>query len=286
MTIIGVTPFGFTNTFKTYTSPVRNIEYVELNGAIYDELHIREKTDGVDTSNVKDPWQIDTIILAKFMNDLEAGNINNQGVKIDKFAIKRKRINEINPITLGYKDFVNNNQFVYQDFTQPRGEFIYSIVPIGENGLEGQENSITIDVDFAGFHLVDKDTNEVLSFDTFIGSEPTVTQSLNQGRTQIDTFSKYPSFYYTEQNYHSFSLQAVFIPEEWESAGKKYEDILNQFVYSHKPFIIKGGNGSIYVADIHTPSVETPMNAYRERDYMTLTLQCTEVMNYKDYIEL
>lgn len=285
MTIIGVTPFG-TDTFTTYTSPVRNINYVELSNAIYDELHIREKTDNIDLSPNKELWQIDTILLAKFMNDLEAGNVNNQGIRIDKFAIKRKKINEINPITIGYKDFVNNNQFIYQDFTQPSGDFIYSIVPIGENGLEGQENSITLNSTFAGFHLVDKDTNEVLSFDKFIGSEPSVNTTLNQGRTQIDTFSKYPSFFYNNQNYHTFSLQAVFIPEEWENIGKKYEDIKNQFVLSHKPYLVKGGDGSVYIVEVSSPSKEVPMNIYDGREYMTLTLNFTEIMDYEDYINL
>lgn len=285
MTIIGLDAFGI-NAFKSYSPPVRNIGYMELKNGIYDEVHIREKTDGIDTSNIKEDWQMDTVLLAKFLGDLEAGNINNQGVRIEKFAIKRRKLNEITPVTLGYKDFVNNNQFVYEDYTQPNDDFIYSIVPVGENGLEGQDNSIQMSSNFAGFYLVDRDSNEVLPFNKFIGTEPSVGVGLTQGRVQIDTLSPYPSFFYTDQSYNSFSLQAVFLPEEWERIGQKYDSILKQFVLSHKPFLAKGGDGSIYVVDVHSPIKDVPMNTYRGREYMTLTISCTEIMDYSEYMEL
>lgn len=285
MTIIGLDAFGI-NAFKSYSPPVRNIKYVEMKNAIYDEVHIREKTDGVDTSAMKEDWQIDTILIARFLGDLEAGNINNSGIQIEKFAIKRRKVNEINGITLGYKDFVNNNQFVFEDFTQPNDEFIYSIVPVGENGLEGQENSITVTSDFVGFHVVDRQSNEVLTFDKFIGSEGSIDTTLNQGRVQIDTLSRFPSFFYTDQEYHTFQLRATFLPEEWQSSGQQYENILNQFVRSHKPFLVKGGSGEIYICDLHSPSKTAPQNVYSGRDYMELTLNFTEIMTYAEYMEL
>lgn len=283
--IIGLNAFGTSN-FESYSPPVRNINNIELKNAIFDEVHIREKTDGIDTSNTKEDWQMDTVLLAKFLGDLEAGNINNQGIQITQFAIKRRKINEIKPITLGYKDFINNNQFVYEDYTQPNDEFIYSIVPVGENGLEGQENSVNVKSDFVGYHLVDKDTNEVLSFDKFIDSEPSFSSTLNLGRTQIDTLTKYPRFFYNEQSYHTFTLQGVLIPEDWQNSNQLYQQILNQYVNSHKPCIVKGGDGSIYIVDVSNPVKENPLNIYRNRDYLTLSIQCTEVMSYSDYMEL
>ena len=285
MAIIGLDAFGL-NAFQSYSPPVRNIKYLEMKNAIYDEIHIREKTNGITTENIKEDWQMDTILLAKFLSDLEAGNINNAGVKIEKFAIKRRKLNELKSVTLAYKDFVNNNQFVYTDYTQPNDEFIYSIVPVGENGLEGQENSIIIKSDFTGWFLVDKDTNEVLAFDKFIGNEGTFDTTLNQGRVQIDTLTRYPSVFYTDQEYHEFQLKTVIIPEDWQRSGQKYEQILNQFVRSHKPFLAKGGSGEIYVVDVHSPSKSAPQNVWTERDYFELTLTCTEIMTYEEYMQL
>lgn len=285
MAIIGLDAFGL-NAFQSYSPPVRNIKYLEMKNAIYDEIHIREKTDGITTENIKEDWQMDTILLAKFLGDLEAGNINNAGVKIEKFAIKRRKLNELKSITLAYKDFVNNNQFVYTDYTQPNDEFIYSIVPVGENGLEGQENSIIIKSDFTGWFLVDKDTNEVLAFDKFIGNEVTFDTTLNQGRVQIDTLTRFPSVFYTDQEYHEFQLKTVILPEDWQRSGQKYEQILNQFVRSHKPFLAKGGSGEVYVVDVHSPSKTAPQNTWTGRDYFELTLNCTEIMTYEEYMQL
>lgn len=285
MAIIGLDAFGI-NAFQSYSPPIRTINNIEIKNAIYDEIHIREATSGIDTSNTKEDWQMDTILLAQFLNDLEAGNINNGGIQISKFAIKRRKVSEITPITLGYKDFVNNDQFVYDDYTQTNDQYVYSIVPVGENGLEGQENSITVQSDFTGFHLVDKDSNEVLSFDQFISSEPSVSPTLNQGRVQIDTLTPYPRIYYTGQNYNTFTLQGVFIPTDWQTGDQLYQQILNQYVLPHKPLLCKGGDGSIYCVDIYNPVKEVPLNVYRDRDYFTLTLQCTEIMSYNDYMAL
>jgi hypothetical protein len=117
-------------------------------------------------------------------------------------------------------------------------------------------------------------------------SEPTITPSLSQGRTQIDTLTKYPRFFYNQQSYNTFTLQGVFIPEDWQTGDQLYQSILNQYVYSHKPFLVKSGDGAIYVAEISAPVKTIPLNIHRERDYFNLTLQCTEIMSYDDYMNL
>ncbi|MDT0160261.1 hypothetical protein [Bacillus sp. AG4(2022)] len=285
MTILGLDPFGL-NDFQSYSSPVQNMKNVELKNAIYDEIHIREKTDGIDKTNIKEEWQLDTMLLARFLGDLEAGNINNQGVQITQFAIKRRKLTETGYTTLGYKNFVNNNQFIYEDYTQSNDEYIYSIVPVGENGLEGQENSIQIKSDFTGWAVVDRDSNETLMFDKFIGSANSVDTQLNEGRVQLDTLSPYPSFFYTPQKYHTFSLQGVFIPEDWRRSGQQYEQILEQFVFSRKPMLVKGGSGEVYICNVHSPSKSAPNNVWKDHDYMNLTLSFTEVMSYEEYINI
>jgi hypothetical protein len=285
MAIIGLDAFGI-NPFQSYSPPVRNIKYIEMKNGIFDEVHIREKTDGIDTSNVKEDWQLDTILLARFLGDLEAGNINNGGIQIVKFAIKRRGLNEINSLTLGYKDFVNNNQFVFDDYTQSNDDYVYSIVPVGENGLEGSENSAIVSSDFAGWHILDRESNQVVSFDTFLGSENSIDVSFNQSRTQIDTLSKYPKFVYTDQQYNTFQLKGLFIAEDWQKTGKMYKDILDQFVLSHKPFLVKNGEGNVYICEATSPVKSSPQNIYRGRDYMELTLSFTEIMDYEEYMEL
>lgn len=265
---------------------IRNINHIEIKSCTIDELHVRSRTDaGVDLTSTKNPWQLDTYLLASFVNNLEAGNVNNGGVNIAKFAIKRRKVDEITSLTIGYKDYVHGQGLDFTDYTQGNDNYIYSIVPIGVNELEGSPNEIEVESEFTGWFIVDKDTNEILAFDKFIGSEPSIDMNFNQGRIQIDTMAQYPQIYYTPQAYHTFSLSAVFVPSEYEKSGQVYERILNKFIKQHKPFLIKGSNGEIYVCDISNPRKSSPMNTWRDRDFIQITIDAIEVMSLEKYFQ-
>ena len=268
--------------FRSTSPPVRNITSATVKNAIFDELHIRERTN-VDTSNIKENWKLDTRLLASFMGDLEAGNIRNNGLQIERFAIKRRKVDELKDVTLAYRDFENDKQFEYIDYTQANDEFIYSIVPISEQ-IEGLPNSINIKSDFCGWFLVDKDTNEVVSFDKAIGNMDDVQINHQQGRTEIQTMTRFPNVFYNDMDYKRFSLSTVIIPSEWERSGKSYERFLNNFVRNHKPFIVKGSSGEIYVADIHNPIKSSPKTTWDGNDYFTLTIDVMEVEDYEEFI--
>jgi hypothetical protein len=181
---------------------------------------------------------------------------------------------------------VNNNEFVYDDYTQGIGDYVYSIVPVAVNETEGIPNSVEVNSTFAGWHLVDKQTNRIISFDKFLGSEASASTSINQGRTQIDTLSRFPRFVYTDQDYHTFSLQGVFIPEDWETSGQLYQSIVDTYIRSHKPFLCKSGSGEIYIVECSSPNKSAPQNVYKGYDYFELTMQFTEVMTESEYNEL
>lgn len=236
---------------------------------------------------VKENWQMDTRLLAKFLGDLEAGNINNSGIEIIEFAVKRRRIDEIGFVTLKKIPFENNKRIEYIDNTQPNDQLIYSIVPIGENGLEGKTNDIQIESDFVGWWIVDKyDINNTIRLDTFINGtgQEMVNTSLNQGRVSMETMNKYPQVYYTEQEYHSMTLNATIIPSEWERSNKDYQKVLKA-VTAHAPMIVKGSNGSIFVCDLYAPKGASLVNATKTYDYFNITLEAMEVQDYKEFME-
>jgi hypothetical protein len=280
--IIGYNFWGLGH-YQSPSPPVRNIYHVEIKNSIIDELNIRERID-VDTSNTKNNWQIDTRLLAKFMDDLEAGNVQNEGIQIVKFAIKRRKVDELNPITLGYLDFVNDSEVEYTDYTQGNDTYIYSIVPVGENDLEGKPTEVQIESDFVGWWIVDKDTNEVLGFDKFFDNNPSVETQLNQKRTVIETLTGLPQVFYTGLPYSTFSLQAVFLPEENQRSYVEFKRILDKFINQHKPFLVKGSTGELYVCDISNLRKSTPQNAYKGFDYISLTVDALEVMSYDEYM--
>jgi hypothetical protein len=265
---------------------ITNINRVELRKCIVDEIHARERTDSdINLTSSKDIWQSDSYLLAQFLDNLEAGNIKNEGVKITEFAIKRRKIDEVNSLTLGYRDYVEGSTVEYIDNTQPNSEFIYSIVPVGENGLEGKPNDIQIESDFVGWWIVDKDDiNNTVAIDKVINdSSPTISTVLSQGRVQVQTMTRFPQVYYTDEEFHSFTLSAAIIPSEFERSGTSYQKILD-VIRLHRAMIIKGGNGEVYICDISNPRKNQPLNADKRFDYLEIQIDAVEINDYKSFM--
>ena len=265
---------------------VININNIEISNCIIDELHVRAAVDdSVNLLPTKDDWQIDTYLLAKFQGNLEAGNISNQGYKIAKFVIKRRKINELKPLTIGSVNYVEGQTFMFTDYTQANEKYIYGVYPVGENGIEGAPNEIVGTSDFTGYFVVDKDTGNVLTFDKSFDSKPMVDTQLNQGRYSVETFSKYPSIYYNETLYHTFTLSSVIVPDELTKSGDTYLNILNKFIIEHKPMIVKSGNGEVYVCDLSNLKKSSPLNTWDGYDYLEISIDCQEIDDYDTFIE-
>ena len=285
---LGSNTFG--ETFGDSLPNARNIRFLEGRNAIFDEVHLKEDANNINVN--KERWGITTRLLAMFREGdrLSAGNILNDGIKIEKFIIKRRRIGETNNVVVGEAPYIENQRLDYIDYTQSNEKHIYSIVPLGENGIEGRPNEVEVESDFVGWWVVDKDENNVdhsdkiLAFDMFTDSNPMVSTQLNTGRTVIDTFSKYPHIFHTNQSYNSFSLTATFVPEEWDRGGKLYERMIQDAVINHKPMIVKSSDGRIYVCEVSNPQMSNPQNSYKQYDYVNLTLDFTEIMDYEEYM--
>lgn len=276
--------FSFWGISKLYSpsSPINNIHYLEIKNSIIDELHIRGKTN-ILSDNIRNHWQTDTRLLAKFKNSLTAGNIDNQGIPITRFAIKRRKRNALDSITLAYLPFINDSEVEYTDFTQSNGEFIYSIVPVDSNGLEGKPNDVIIESDFTGWWIVDNDISAIFAFDTTLDDETrTVDSILNQDKIIIETLSKYPQIYYSDKEYHSFTLSAVVATNDY--SFNEYTQLVNM-ITQHKSLIVKGSSGDIYVCDVSVPQKSSLLKAYKTNDYIDLTVECTEIMDYKEYMK-
>jgi hypothetical protein len=246
----------------------------------------------IDTSeeiNVKETWDSDTRILARFMNSLEAGNVNNDGVKITKFYVKRRNVNSLDDdIYVGEVEYDGiNNELEFIDSTQPNTSLIYTIVPIGENYLEGNPKEVEIKSDFTGVWMVDKETGEVLAFDKALGSVGNFDTTFTEDRILIETFSKYSQVYRVgnSTSYESFTLSTVLIPENGKRSGELYQEILQKFIYNHNPKIVKTDNGRIFVCDISNPRPSAPMNTWSGYDFVQLTLDAVEVQDYKEFME-
>lgn len=262
-------------------------KYIEVGFSIIDEININSKTNqGV--SNVRSDWENTTIILAKFINSLEAGNASNSDNKIIKFKIVRRLLEQEQneDIFLGEVPYSagTNVDLEFLDMTNPNDNLTYSVIPVSESGLDGTPQEVSVKSDFTGIWIVDKDTKQVMVFDKAIGSVGNVDNTLNEDRIQIDTFYKYPQFYYGESQYESFTLTTVVLPDEGERLDKKYKEILKNFV-DHKPKIVKTDTGKIMVADISNVRTSVPMNNWDGYSYMQLTVDVTECEDYEAFMK-
>ncbi|MDF2789823.1 MAG: hypothetical protein K0S80_2921 [Neobacillus sp.] len=243
-----------------------------------------------DTINVHDTWTNDMKILAKFGNTLEAGNIDNLGVKIVKFKVMRRESSQeqVDDIYLGEVEYDGvNNSLEYTDSTQPNKGLVYSIIPVGENDLDGNPREVSIESDFSGVWIVDRNTNKTLVFDKAIGgSVGNIESTVTQDRTVIETFGKRPQVYYGgDTNYETFTLTTVVLPDDSERTEVKYKQILNNFILDHKPKIVKTDTGRILVCDISNFRTSTPMVTWDTYDYIQISVDITEVDEYLDYMK-
>lgn len=285
--IIGYSFYG-QEVFSDDSTSLTNINYADISNAIINELDIKKTSDGLMV-NSKDVWNSDQVMIAKFNNSLEGGNIGDNGVKIVGFKLLRRLASEtdINDILLKQYDYIGGDaDFSYTDVTQSNSNLLYSIVPVGENGLDGTVREINIDNTngFTGWWIVDKDTSNVLPFDKALGSVGNVDGTLNQDRTVIDTFNQYAQVYYGSKQYHTFSLSTVLIPDEGQNSSKVYLDMLGKFINLHKPLIVKAANGMTYVCDIGNVRFSTPLNTWNGYDPLTITIDCVETADYKSFV--
>jgi hypothetical protein len=282
--------FWADSVFLDDSTSLGNVKYSEYGNSIIDEISLRSKTN-IAMDNVKDTtWNNDQNYLAKFINNLNAGNISNDGIKVIKFKIMRRMSNQgqNEDIYLGEIPFDSNvdEELEFVDSTQPNSKLIYTILPVGENNLDGSPKEVEIESSFTGVWIVNKNTGEVLVFDSAIGgSVGNVDSTLNQSRTQIDTFNKFPQFYYGETSYESFTLSTVILPEDGERTGVKYKEILDRFILDHTPKIVKTDTGRILVADISNIRASTPINTWDQYDFTTISVDVTECYDYEKFMK-
>lgn len=262
------------------------ISNIEFKNCILDEVHIRQKVSDIDISTAKETWQLDTYLLAKFLNNFEAGNVDNEGLLITSFRIKRRNLGELNSITLAEipYDPESTQTLIYYDYTAPVGDLVYSIEPVGENELPAKPNEVIHESLFTGVWLVDKTDNFTFGFWMQLGNGlSNLNVALQQKRIEIDTFDDYPGVYYFPGEHHRFTVSALVNPTDYSIT--EWRRIINK-ITQHVPLIVKSGSGDIYVCDVHSPQKSTWLiNAYRKKDPVIITVECVEIMSYESYME-
>lgn len=248
----------------TYNS-VNNINKIIIQNAIYDEINIKEKTDiPFDTNKIE--WEYDNLLLAKFENNLNGGNVDFTGLTVAKLAVKRRKIEEFAWKTIKEFEYNKNtiNYEFYDKYVEANQEYEYTIVPVTDGNVEGNYINIdTIIPEFEGTFLVDKNNLYKLLYN--LEYNPTERVQLNEIYHPVG--SKYPIVVSNgDINYEKGSLKALVLSDNTlNSSGskidKRQEKLLRKnlvdFLTKKSPKILKDGNGNIWVISIlGNPQIE------------------------------
>lgn len=285
--IIGYDLYGNSNAMVFQTiNPIGSIYRIELTDSIIDEVEVRERTDLI-YSSTKEEWTYDTLLLAKFQNNLEAGNISLGGMLVEKIMLKKRRVEDLvwqDLISYTIQDGVNVYQFVDR-LVEAGTEYEYAILPIGEGNFEGQYNVDRIVAEFEGTYICDKDNIFRLLYNLEYGDIENIISS-----SVIETFAQYPVVSYGNLDYRQGSIQCLLLSDVTVDSGdidlaqeKMLRKQVMQFLKNKKPKILKDNSGNyLMIAIIGSPK-EIPNNDLAQQIY-NISFDWVEIGNpYTDF---
>lgn len=253
---------------------IGNINYVEITNCKCNGIHIRQNTSNIDlTPNFKE-WQFDTILLAKFNNNLEAGNVGLGGLTIDRWKIRRRRINSTTFVNLDVIQFNEAGGFQYIDRT-PVCNVIYEYEVIPMSGdIEGQPHTVQIECQFDCWWITDGNESYPLWANLEVSDIPTNIQ-----RYVYEGFGRYPTISYGASKYQSGTITAILLDIDGKS-NHNYQTQVENFINNRKPKWLRTAQGDIWYVD--TAMSKRKINIEFADDVSTLTFDWVEIGSVND----
>jgi hypothetical protein len=263
--MLGLNFFGHSNSSKPQYTDIGDIIKLEVKNGIYDEIKIDNKI--ISNDKTKEAWGISTILLSKFENNLNGGNVDFTGLSISKLRLKRRKLEDLNGwwsiAEVPYKD---ENQFSFEffdNFNESDQQYEYALVPILDNGTEGNYITNTVLSEFDGAFIVDKNYNFKLYYNLEYGN----IQRIRPNSKYEPIGSKYPIIVSNGNiNYEQGSIRALILTDDVVDNGAtldsktelKSRQALLKFLTNSKPKILKDSIGNIRCVMIQgNPTLET-----------------------------
>mgnify|MGYP000849819688 CR=1 FL=1 len=270
--IIGLDTIGdFHVQSKIPTSNNNKVYQVEMQNVISDELYISQSGEIQNTS--KFDWKIDTFLKATFQNNLEAGNVSLGGLQIDRWKVRRRKIEDINFKDLALVPMGSDENFYYLDTSaQTNVIYEYEVIPMSGD-IEGVAHVVQIKIDFEYWWL----SGEEESYPFFANLQVSDITT-NRERHEYLGFNKYPVVSYGNAKYQSGTITALLVDSFVETNfnyRKKVEDFINngKFKYLRSPY------GDVWRVDTHTCRRTPIINAIMDNidDLSTISFDWVEV---------
>lgn len=205
--------------YKNYLGykPITSCAYIgnrvsrmDVSNGIYDEIKI---DDGLDIiKNIeKQEWVLSTSFQAKFQNNLEAGNVTNQGIPIQKILFRRRKLTDLTWENMTYLDYDKEiqNYDLEDRYIENNVDMQYSVSPVTQN-IIGNGVISNIKTDFDSLFLTSKDYNMNCGYNLELSDIEYVTDY-----TIIKTLSnKYANLTGGGSNYRKGSVTCVSISDD------------------------------------------------------------------------
>ena len=283
---LGVFALDDLGVFQTQNS-IGTTQNITLTNGVYDEFHLQNVYTSTFASTL-DNWTSSTLLLAKFQDNLSAGNIDIGGLTIETLKIKKRKID-----TLVWEDVAeiifssDTSTYTHNDrLVESSEEYEYVIQPC-TSSVEGDYSAITsIDVLFEGAFLFDADYNYRLFYNFELGDVIT-----NIPNSTVEFLgAKYPIVLYSAiTDYKSGSIRAMLISDATVSANaidikaeKVYRKALMEFLNNKQPKLLKSMDGNYMLISITSTPKLSPVNSLNAFVY-DLSFDFVEINDASDY---
>lgn len=274
------------NSLDPYASNIEQLNSVMIENAMYDNLFITQDTTSPYDITIPEQWDIYTILLANFNNNLSGGSVDYSLEDIDSIRIKRRKLGSFNWETIFQKkiDTLNDLIFSGEDyFAINETEYEYAWVPVLAN-TEGNYIIEQIESKFRGVYVADADTIYKLSAGVGYGpSEQTQLVSIYNPLGK-----KYPIYVSNgATNYQTGSLTAKIIGNYDNTHVFNRKEMVEQknallkWLTNKRAKVLKDFNGNIWLIYI-TGSPSVTYNTQWGNNMMEISFQYGEIGDVDD----
>ena len=288
MFLIGYDTFGGYYPYDANIS-AGNYTFVELEGIIADDLSAESGIE--EFSTVKSTWTESTIFIATFDSTLDAGNLSmsSEGNKeVTKIRFKKRKKGTMKWLVVDEMDYdaTKSAYTVRVRLARSNIEYEYAIVPVSEEGIEGEHITSSIVALHKGLWVVDADNSVNMIHEIEYGEI--------QHNTNTNTFellnNRYPIAVSGELDYLTGSNSVrILAQESWLQHMLDYDAELTlreyviSFMKNGKPKIMKNDKGRYYL--IVAKDVKEKPHA-RDDASVTMSFNWVEIGDAEDLVTL
>lgn len=255
MIILGTAFLGADDSYSPTPTNVNKIKELTISNGTYDTLAVTKDIDMEQAFDIDTAWDYNTIMLATYDNNINAGNMGFAMNNTSDIIIKRREKGTYHWTTIFHKKIETENDFhiSFLDYFF-KNNTVYEYACVGLfNGAENDYSIKEIDSRFHGIFICDKDKIYCTQMD--IGSCD--TSRIHYIAKKESLIKRYPFTYANSNtNYETGSVSGYFAKYDtvshdfYPDESLAYRKELTDFLSDNKPKILRHEDGRIWLINI------------------------------------